>query len=159
MKLLTLDRHTAPFFAPEFHSGAVETTLDVRGRIFEARLARDIKGTTRIVIQAKDNPRLGTFMAEQDRYLTRQLQAAGTLENYARAQSHKSPVHVERMCFFEPALCMIGLSERSRSYRWGTPNGKLIEMTNHSTGEVDFDFDSHRLPARLSAFRRQDFFS
>lgn len=155
INMIVLDRHTSPFFAPEFHAGAVETTLRFNGRMFEARLARDIRGETRVVMQAENNSALGTFVAEIDRFYLRKIEAVGTLEDYARAHNHKIPLDPARMCFFARVPCMIIL--KSRDYWRG--NGGIIDLRRDTTREIKFGFDRDNLPARLATHKRTDFFS
>ncbi len=67
--MIVLDRHTAPFFAPQFHSGAVEATFNLCGFEFEARRARDFGGVECIVMRLKADRTRGLFVIRQSEHL------------------------------------------------------------------------------------------
>ncbi len=133
--MIVLDRHTAPFFAPEFHSGEAEATFDLGGFDFEARVTRDIGGKARVVMQLKDDSARGNFVLSSIPRWDKLAQRGASSELWEKVTSlfkKKSYFPVDRMHFYAPENQMVLLGKYCC--------GSLIDLENPHAREIEFNF-------------------
>ena len=144
--MIVLDRHTAPFFAPQFHSGEVEATFSLYGFEFEARRARDFGGVECIVMRLKEDRKRGLFV----------IRGSEHLQNMAHKQSgsrvslwksvETSPEKIvgrllKRLFFFADSDFIVQMT------RYGC--GQLIHTGKYEKVGAQFSLDYKNVPAEL----------
>ena len=150
--MIELDRHTAPFFAPEFHRGAVEATFDLRGVIFEARVARDVGSKARVVMQLKEYPQRGSFVLKSIPRWDDLAQQGPSPQLWEKITSlHEKPgyVYMSRMHFYPPENQMILLHKYCC--------GSLIDLENPRARAIEFDFNYQKIPALYCAHEWEEY--
>jgi len=150
--MIVLDKHTAPFFAPEFHASEVEATLDLEDVAFEARVARDIGGKARVVMQLKNDPARGTFVLSSIPRWENLSQNGPAEELWNKITSFprkRSYFPMERMHFYPLENRMVVLHKYCC--------GSLIDLKNPHDREIEFRFDYKTIPSIYSAHSWQEY--
>ena len=151
--MMVLDRHTAPFFAPEFHSGAVEAELDLHGFRFEARVARDVGGQMRVVLQLEEQPQCGFFLLRSYYRPHKLAQKGASQELWDQFRAVCDPeknkhLPIERIYFYEPKNFVITKVKYSC--------GGLIDLNNYTERPAQFGFDYKSVPPGFLAFEDEE---